>query len=79
MALNDATFATVLKNIFKQMRDSAGGTPKDDDWYADQLAKAIDDQIKTAQVNTGIQVTIPSTSQSGSPSSGSTTAIGTLS
>jgi hypothetical protein len=56
MALSDGTFATVLKGIFKQMRDNAGGTPKDDDWYAEQLAKAIDDQIKTADVNTGIRV-----------------------
>jgi predicted amidohydrolase len=56
MALSDSSFATVLKAIFKQMRDNSGGTPKDDDWYADQLAKAIDNQIKTADVNAGITV-----------------------
>jgi hypothetical protein len=56
MALSDSALATVLKGIFRQMRDNAGGIPKDDDWYADQLAKAIDDQIKTADVNAGISV-----------------------
>jgi hypothetical protein len=72
MALNDTSFATVLKGIFRQMRESAGGTPKDDDWYADQLAKAIDDQIKTAEVNPGIDVT--GGTQSGGPLVGAKTA-----
>jgi hypothetical protein len=79
MALNDAALAGALKDIFRQMRDNAGGTPKDDDWYAGQLAKAVTDQIKTADVNAGIAVSIPSTSTEGSPSQGSTSAKGSLS
>jgi hypothetical protein len=56
MALVDGALAGALKSIFKQMRDPASENPKGDDWYADQLAKAIDDQIKTGDVQTGISV-----------------------
>lgn len=79
MALVDAAFAQKLKAIFDAMDGAAGDAPKDNQWYADQLSKAIDDQIKTAEVNAGIAVTIPTTSQSGSPSQGSTSAVGSLS
>jgi hypothetical protein len=78
MALSDGSFAAVLKGIFKQMRDNADGQPKDDDWYADQLAKAIDDQIKTADVDPGIAVS--GGTQSGGSLVGATTSVkGTLS
>jgi hypothetical protein len=56
MALNDSSFAAVLKGIFDALDAAASGTPKDNEWYAAQLAKAIDDQIKTAEVNPGIDV-----------------------
>jgi len=39
------------------MREAASTSPKDDDWLAEQLAAAIDSQIKTAEANTGIIVT----------------------
>jgi hypothetical protein len=78
MALQDSVLAGKLKAIFDAMDGAASGTPKDNQWYADQLAKAIDDQIKTAQVSAGIPVTIPTTSASGSPSQGSTSAVGSL-
>lgn len=50
MALVDATFSTALQSIFSAMKSAASGTPKDDKWFADQLAAAIDAQIKTATV-----------------------------
>jgi len=77
MALSDAALASVLKSIFKQMRDSAGTAPKDDDWYADQLAKAIDDQIKTAEVQPGITVT-GGTQTGGSLVNAATSAVGVI-
>ena len=79
MALVDAAFAQKLKAIFDAMDGAAGDAPKDNQWYADQLSKAIDDQIKTAQVNPGIAVNIPTTSMPGSPSEGTTSAAGSLS
>jgi hypothetical protein len=78
MALSDGAFATVLKGIFKNMRDNSGGTPKDDDWYAEQLAKAIDDQIKTADVDPGIAVS-GGTQSGGSLVGAQTSAKGTIS
>jgi hypothetical protein len=75
MALVDDTLAGVLKGIFAAMRGAAGSSPKDDDWYADQLAKAIDDQIKTAEVQPGISV-----STTGGPAAqqGQTTSKGSI-
>jgi hypothetical protein len=56
------------------MRDAAlSGTPKDDDWYAEQMAKAITGQIKTADVNAGIAVS------GGSLASAAASAKGSLS
>jgi hypothetical protein len=78
MALNDTALAGVLKDIFRQMRDNAGGSPKDDDWYAEQLAKAVTDQIKTADVNAGIAVS-GGTASGGSLVGAATSAKGSLS
>jgi hypothetical protein len=78
MALSDSGFAAVLKGIFKQMRDNSGGEPKDDDWYAEELAKAIDDQIKTADVDIGIAVS-GGTQSGGNLVGAATSAKGTLS
>jgi hypothetical protein len=77
--LQDSVFANKLKAIFDTMDTSAADNPKDNAWYAEQLAKAISEQIKTAEVNPGISVTIPSTSSPGSPSQGTTSTKGSLS
>jgi hypothetical protein len=70
--------ASALKQIFKAMRDSAGAAPKDDNWFAEQLAKAVTDQIKTAEVNAGIAVA--GGTASGGPLAGAaTSAKGSLS
>jgi hypothetical protein len=45
MALSDSVLSAALKKIFDQMT-----TEKSNEWYADQLAAAIDAQIKTAVV-----------------------------
>jgi hypothetical protein len=79
MALSNTGFAEKLKAIFDAMDASAADSPKDNAWYATEFAKAINEQIKTADVNPGISVTIPSTSASGSPSQGATSVKGSLS
>jgi hypothetical protein len=75
MALVDSTLSTALLAIFTEMKAAAATAPKDDKWYADKLAKAFDDQMKTAVVKT--TVTIPSTSAPGTISNG--TGVGGLS
>ena len=54
MALVDATFSANLKSLFDQMRAASTGTPKTDQWFADQLAAVIDAQIKTASVSVSV-------------------------
>ena len=76
MALNETSLANALKAIYTEMGTAASGSPKDDNWLAEKLAKAITDQIKTAEVAAGIAVTIPVTSTAGSPSQGVTSALG---
>ena len=78
MALNESALESVLKSIFLEMKNSAGGTPKDDDWYAGRLAKAITDQIKTADVNAGIAVA-GGTQTGGALTGAATSAKGSLS
>jgi hypothetical protein len=79
MALNETALAGALKDIAAQMRNAASsGTPKDDGWYAEQMAKAITDQIKTADVNAGIAVA-GGTASGGSLVSAATSAKGSLS
>jgi hypothetical protein len=51
MALVDSVFSDALKTIFDTAKSAAETAPKDDQWLADQLALAIDTQIKTAVVN----------------------------
>jgi hypothetical protein len=74
MALVDQALSAALLAIFTELKAAAATAPKDDKWYADKLAAAIDIQIKTAVVNTN--VTIPSTSAPGTPSTG--TGVGAL-
>jgi hypothetical protein len=79
MAIVHSVLAGRLKTIFDTMDSSAvGNAPKDNQWLAEELAKAIDDQIKTASVLPGIAVSIPSTSPAGTPSQGATSATGSL-
>jgi hypothetical protein len=68
MALADSALSSALKAIFDQMT-----TEKSNEWYADQLAKAIDDQIKTAVVSTTVTGTVTSGSGSGGSVAGSGT------
>jgi hypothetical protein len=56
MALNDSAFAGVLEGIFNDMWNAAENSPRDIAWYAEKLAKAIDDQIKTGDVQPGISL-----------------------
>jgi hypothetical protein len=64
MALSDSVFAKNLQEIFDAMRS---GAMSDAD-YAQKLAKCIDDQIKTAQVNAGISVQVDPNSGLGATS-----------
>jgi hypothetical protein len=78
MALNDNAFSQKLEAIFEAMDSAASGAPKTNQWYAEQLAKAIDDQIKTADVNAGIDVA-GGTQSGGSLVGAKTAAKGSLS
>lgn len=78
MALNDNTLAGALKSIYREMKSAASGTPKDDDWFAEKLAKAVTDQIKTAEVNAGIAVS-GGTQEGGALVGAATSAKGSLS
>jgi hypothetical protein len=54
MAVVDSVLSIKLKTIFDLMDSSAAGdAPKDNQWLANELAKAIDDQIKTAAIPAG--------------------------
>lgn len=78
MALDKNALADALKDIFKEMGNAASGTPKNDGWFAEKLAAAITDQIKTAEVNAGIAV--DGGTASGGPLAGAaTSAKGSLS
>jgi hypothetical protein len=50
MALQESALASALEAIFSEMETAAAEQPKDNHWYAQQVAKAVTDQIKTAQV-----------------------------
>lgn len=50
--LDDKTFAKNLLGLFQSMKKE----PMTDGEYANKLAKIIDDQIKTAEVQKGIEV-----------------------
>jgi flagellar basal body-associated protein FliL len=74
MALVDNALKNALLAVFEEMTTS----PMSNADYAAKIAKAIDDQIKTATVSAGIVVTIPTTSPPGSPSAGTTTGTGMI-
>ena len=78
MALVDSALEGALKGIFTQMEDAAWDSPKSGDWFAGELAKVMDTQIKTAEVNTGITV-IGGTVSGGALTGAQTAAKGTIS
>jgi hypothetical protein len=69
MALQESAMASALKAMFAQMESAASGSPKDKNWYADQLAKIVTDQIKTAGIAAGSVITAVS-GGSGAPATG---------
>ena len=69
MALVESVLASAIKNIYAQMDAAASSDPKTSEWLAEQLAKAITDQIKTAEIGSG-QVIIAVSGGSGTPAVG---------
>jgi hypothetical protein len=55
MALVDTVLENKLKAIFAQMNGE--DETKNDAWMAKEIAKAIDEQIKTAEITTQIPAT----------------------
>ena len=54
--LDNNTLKTELLTIFTEMEAAASGTPKTKEWYAEKIAQAITDQIKSAEVPPGTVV-----------------------
>lgn len=50
------TLQQVLLGIFTEMEAAASGTPKTKEWYAEKIAQAITDQIKSAEIPPGTVV-----------------------
>ena len=69
MALVENVLASAMETIYNQMDAAASGTPKTNQWLAQQLAKAITDQIKTAEIAAG-KVIISVSGGSGAPAVG---------
>ncbi len=78
MALVDATLSAALQAIDTQMLAAAeAGTPWTSAQYRNAMAKAIDDQIKTATVTSSVPGT--GLTADGSPVIGTATGTGTVS
>jgi hypothetical protein len=69
MALVESVLAEALESIYNQMDAAAGSTPKTNKWFAEQLAKAVTDQIKTAEIAAG-KVIVSVSGGSGAPAVG---------
>jgi hypothetical protein len=69
MALVESVLANAIKSIYSQMDAAASGEPKTSAWLAEQLAKAITDQIKTAEIGAR-QVIVSVSGGSGAPAVG---------
>lgn len=54
--LEATTLQQVLLGIFTEMEAAASGTPKTKEWYAEKIAQAITDQIKSAEIPPGTVV-----------------------
>jgi hypothetical protein len=76
--LVESVLANAFEDIYNQMDAAAGSAPKTNKWFAEQLAKAITDQIKTAEVESGISVQ-GGTQSGGSLVSATTSAKGKIS
>ncbi|MDR2952571.1 MAG: hypothetical protein LBU82_04930 [Treponema sp.] len=75
MALSDSKLKGELLKVYKQMWKAADTAPKNESWYAGQIAKIIDDQIKTGDVQTGIPVSVTGTA---TKQEGTTTGLGKI-
>ena len=54
--LEATTLQQVLLGIFTEMEAAASGAPKTKEWYAEKIAQAITDQIKSAEIPPGTVV-----------------------
>lgn len=54
--LEATTLQQALLTIFTEMEAAASGTPKIKEWYAEKIAQAITDQIKSAEIPPGTVV-----------------------
>jgi hypothetical protein len=54
--LNKSTLEAELLGIFTEMEAAASGAPKTKEWYAEKIAQAITDQIKSAEIPPGTVV-----------------------
>ena len=50
------TLQQALLTIFTEMEAAASGMPKTKEWYAEKIAQAITDQIKSAEIPPGTVV-----------------------
>jgi hypothetical protein len=71
MALNDNDFSSKLQALYTKMAAS----PMSNKDYADEIAKILDAQTKTAQVKQGIPV---QTTRTSSSQTGATTGAGAI-
>jgi hypothetical protein len=69
MALVESALSNALESIYNQMDVAASGTPKTNKWLAEQLAKAVTDQIKTAEIAAGKVIISVSGNATGTPNS----------
>lgn len=69
MALEASRLEAELVRIFKDMEGAAANSPRDFYWYAREVAKAVTDQIKTAEVPSG-SVIVAVSGGSGAPAVG---------
>lgn len=56
MPLNDEAFAVDLCSIFDDMWNAAENNPRNNMYYAEKMAKRINDEIRKGDVQTGIPV-----------------------
>jgi hypothetical protein len=67
MALVESVLSNALESVYNQMDAAASGEPKTNKWLAEQLAKAITDQIKTAEIAAGKVIVSVSGNATGTP------------
>jgi DNA repair ATPase RecN len=67
MALVESVLSNAIERIYNQMDAAASETPKTNKWLAEQLAKAVTDQIKTAEIAAGEVIVSVSGNAAGTP------------